>query len=182
MNSAYMKSALLNKLRFVQRCPYLATEVGAWGADVLAIMNNKMVEYETKISLSDFRADFKNKPEKHDLYRKMKTLDKIPEDYNGWVPHQFYFVIPESLVDAVSAYLVNYPEYGLIVVKQVTSTWRLREAPVILKRAQLLHKFDIPQGVYKQFLYRMGSELASLSTLRIRGTHGDKIETEDETT
>jgi hypothetical protein len=172
MDSTYLKVALLHKLRFTARNLYLATEVGAFGADVATITGNKLIEYETKISVSDFRADFKKG--KHNLY-----LGKEPQGkrtrYHSWIPHQFYFVVPGTIADKVAPLLLPYPNYGLIVIKEKAATkWALREIAITVRRAKLLHTNTIQPQVYQAFLLRMGSEIASLSTLKLRSDYVDQ--------
>lgn len=168
MTSDYIKAALIQKLRFTNRCPYVATEVGPFCGDVCTISNGKLAEYEVKVSLSDFRADF-NKP-KHVMYRSIGNQESgVKTNWrNGWIPHLFWYAVPEEMVDAVGAKLLSYPGYGLIVVKKVSREWDLRIAPTTLIRAKPLHKFEIGQKVYQQFLYRMGSELAKGSALKLK--------------
>lgn len=153
-----------------------------FSADICAIANGLMSEYETKISMADFRADFSKS--KHKFYNEFgKHTPQYGEPDNpGWIPHHFYFVIPESLADVVSAKLLSYPNYGLIVVKKVANAYKLREAPIVLKRAKKLHSNEISPSVYKQFLYRMGSELASLSSLKLKekgGSHEEEQSREE---
>lgn len=63
------KSALLGYLRFQQQMPYVATEVtmpaGSLG-DVVCANSKVLVEYEVKVSMTDFKADFKK--QKHYYY------------------------------------------------------------------------------------------------------------------
>lgn len=165
MTSNYIKTCLFHKFRFMQRIPYLASEVGSFSADMATICNGKLTEYEVKLSLSDFKADFKK--QKHKFYAQAAQRDGV-ERGDAWIPHFFYFVVTPELVAEVAPRLLNYPRYGLMTVDQVDKEFRFREAPRIVMRAKALHKFPIDDSVYTDMLYRMGSELASLSGMRLR--------------
>lgn len=163
MTSTYIKAALLNYLRFAKRVPYVATEVGRFSADVAAICKSTLTEYEVKVSLSDFKADFAK--EKHQLFEAQSTgqMKLSPR----WSPHYFYFVTTPELVEEIGSRLITKPLYGLMVATPVKYQGQLREAVKVVKRAKMLHKGVIHQSVYEDFLYRMGSELASLHNFRL---------------
>jgi len=73
---------------------------------------NEIVEYEIKRTKNDFLADFL-KEEKH------------YQTSNGYGANQFYFVVPEHLVNANEV-----PEYaGLIWCKSMGGSWIKKKAP-----------------------------------------------------
>jgi len=161
MGSKYIRAALFSYLRFGRRCPYVASEVGGFNADVCSIYNKKLVEYEIKVSMRDFKVDFK-KPKHNWLGPVSQGLVKI-EDLKAagtWLPHEFYFVVTPDLLDQVLAYLVDNPIYGVMLAVPKTTAWDLREAIQVVKKAKRIHDAEIKQIVYSAFLYRMSSELA----------------------
>ena len=127
------------------RCPFIATEVGAFSADVLGISEKRMIEIEVKISLADLRADFSKN--KHWSYNRRS-------DYSWdvqWIPNQFYYAVPEELVEPAKKLLVEKgcDRYGIINSTDFT----------VVKRAGYLHK-NLPTSHVKFSLaLRMGSEL-----------------------
>lgn len=159
MDSKYIKAALFSFLRFKKRYPYVVSEAGGWNADVLSIYNNKMTEYEIKTSFADFKADFNKDKHKYisGAYTKQIPSEKVPE----WVPHEFYFAVSPEILDRVLAFLVNKPEYGVMVISLAPNTWKLREAVSVVKKAPRLHIKSLHDGVYKKILYRMSSEIAA---------------------
>lgn len=90
---------------------------GWYEADILSITQAGYIyEYEIKTSISDFKADFKNKRYKHML------LDgKLKKSYEN-IPRKFFFVCPEGLLD-----VNDIPPYaGLIYVIESQYNMRLK--------------------------------------------------------
>lgn len=136
-------------LRIEQRCMFIATEAGAYSADVIGINEEKMVEVEAKVTFEDFKNDFKK--HKHYVY-----AGRYGTDYEGqWVPTHFYFAVPQRLVDQVKAYLedekhgARAKDYGVISLED----WK------VVKRAKWLHKNKPNNRVKCTIALRMGSEL-----------------------
>lgn len=145
------KFEALKWLRLDQRCMFIATEVGGYSADVLGINEKKMIEVEVKVTLEDFKNDFR-KP-KHRQY-----VDAYEMDYawhKQWVPTHFYFAVLPDMIPKVKEYLeqqVSAPKaksYGIIDM----STWK------VVKRAQWLHKREPTNRAKCTVALRMGSEL-----------------------
>jgi hypothetical protein len=137
-----LKYEALRWLRLEQRCPFIATEAGAFSADALGINEKKMVEVECKRTLDDLRNDFR-KP-KHTAYSKGLEWDRI------WIPNQFYFAVTPDLVEAAQALVAQKaPAYGII------SQERFR----VVKRAQKLHDREPSSRAKFSLALRMGSEL-----------------------
>ncbi len=80
--------------------------VFGWESDVLILTKNGYwYEYEVKVSLQDFRNDFRHKTDKHGVLRGEK---------DGLRPNYFSYVVPDTLVDRAKELL---PEgYGLCSV------------------------------------------------------------------
>jgi hypothetical protein len=148
--SRSMKYEALKWLRLQQRCMFIATEVGAYNSDVLGINEKKMIEVEIKISIQDFKNDFKKY--KHNLYS-----GTYGDSSNQWIPTHFYFAVTEELVEPVKEFLeevsvMRFPranQYGVISLKDWT----------VVKRAGWLHKNPPSNRVKCTTALRMGSEL-----------------------
>lgn len=115
---------------------------GVGEADFVTINRKKMLsEFEIKISRSDFKADFRNKPRKH-LNMKMGTCEV----------NYFYFVCPENLIHpeevpqhAGLIYVGKY-DHGAFDVYSVKKAKRLHSNPVNEKIkdnmfVSVMHKF-----------------------------------------
>lgn len=141
-----IKYKALYWLRIKMRCPFIATEVGGFNADVLGINEKRMIEVEVKISKSDLLNDIKK-------YKHKNYTDQAygTQWERRWIPTQFYYAIPERLVADCREYLIKHKleHYGIIN----TDTW------LIDKRAKNLH--DRAPDVQAKFAValRMGSEL-----------------------
>ena len=94
-----------------------------------------MSEIEIKISVSDFKADFTGKPDKHEMLIKGKAPMKIEgrEWVRNWElvkPHcikHFYFAVPVDLHAKIDPLLPDYA--GLIVVDRWAKV--VKKAPVL---------------------------------------------------
>jgi hypothetical protein len=117
INSEKVKLALLLKSRFEAGCILAGTEMGYYSADVLVLSKKReIIEFEVKTSFSDFKNDFTKL--KHTHYRNVDRPHTMKEYERTDIPHFFVFVVPERLMNKVAAYLVKYPNYGLIVYKE----------------------------------------------------------------
>lgn len=95
-----------------------------WECDVVAISDSYfMTEYEIKVSVADYRADFRKeawiysranhrdsvKIRKHDLFQ---NGIEAPEDfYMPPIPRRFFFVFPDGMIDPAEV----PPLYGVMV-------------------------------------------------------------------
>lgn len=113
--------------------------------DVLRIANNSnyLVEYEIKISLSDYKADFK-KGTKYG-YSKHEKLQ-----YGKSLCNRFYFVCPQNIIKSVPAYA------GLIYYLHENNTFQIKKA------APLLHKNIIDSKNLRVFCNKLASRLDTL--------------------
>lgn len=113
-------------------------------SDLLAI-NNKLIsyEYETKISKSDFKADFKK--ENIHGYNKHKLMEGRVSKFEGspnlnscWRPNFFYFLCPDGLIDPK-----DVPgREGLLYVKD--------GAIITVKRAKKIHEELTPLKIFQK--------------------------------
>ena len=152
-------------LRYTKQMPLVVTEVGRWNADVLGIGPKYSIEVEVKKSISDLRADFRNKRTKHYFY-----ADAGAGKWTREVPNYLYFMVPEVLRDkALVALEGKSPKYGLLWVPthsfgSETSSlgYTAGKNVQIARRALALHK-DVPAGsVVHQSMRRLSSELVGL--------------------
>ena len=104
LNSELIKALILSKARFAHQLKFMATEVGAFNADVLYIdKKDQLIEVEVKISKSDLINDFK----------KRKHLYFDSPNQQEFTPHYFYFCTPEFLIDDAQEILKD-TKYGLL--------------------------------------------------------------------
>lgn len=165
--------SMLYKLRFQQQAKILATEVSNNGpagiADILAIKNDKVYEYEIKRSKTDFRNDFNKSSfgvQKHILYNDKEALQKINLPYKNYahlkhfVPDFFYFVVPEELGEFALAYLKEhkYNKYGLITVSKKRIDWLIRSSTCVRRAKQLDSQANI-QRAKERITARLSSEM-----------------------
>lgn len=168
-----IKRVLINFLRFDRQFVYVATEAGRFNSDVLGIAkNDRMTEFEVKVSFTDFRNDFK-KP-KHDLYlggqpesmmskwewRDDKYLPlenpKIPDWAMESIPYKFYFVVTKEIEEKCLAYLNERKlPYGLYSFNEELGL-------VLIKKAPVLKDHYVTDGIKKIMALRMSSEIAGL--------------------
>lgn len=140
-----IRASLISNLRFDKQIYVIATEVGAYFADVLCVRDQKLVEYEIKISRADLMKDFKKL--KHKIYER---------DQSDFIPTQFYFVVPENLIK-IAIDLVKgseYAKYGVIECDSGTC-W-------VRKRAKKIHNQKVSDGVVNTIAARASSQLANL--------------------
>ncbi len=108
---------------------------GYWEADMISVTKSGFInEFEIKTNLTDYWADFKNKPGKHcDLKAALrdKTID-VPSRFS-FVTHGFDFDIRD------------FPKYaGHIVILPDGNIWALiQRAPLLTKRKITRHQKDI---------------------------------------
>lgn len=148
LSSKEIKTKLMHFFRFRKRYKFIATEAGRWESDVLVGNEEEVIEIEVKVSLADFKNDFKKK--KHSVY-------KNPTPYHkGNLPNKFYFCVPPELVGEVMPLLKGSP-YGLLecLADKITPKGSFIKT---IKKAE-----ELRQGVSKKLLHalqlRMGSEL-----------------------
>lgn len=103
----------LSWLKFDKRCDVVCTEVGRhYIKDVCGIVIDQegraaeMIEIEVKTSLSDVRADFRNKAYKHELYAAGKSC-----------PNYLYFLVaPNIATEATAIVKAENPKYGVLTI------------------------------------------------------------------
>ena len=112
-------------------------------ADILAVTKNMEITYEVevKVSLNDFKKDFKDKAHKHKFIQRQ---DKS-------CPNFFYFCCPQELEEKI---LENLPEtYGLMVCDKNQHIYVSKKA----KKTKTGHLFN--NNYYSDIVMRISSEL-----------------------
>ncbi|MBI3654028.1 MAG: hypothetical protein HY231_23605 [Acidobacteria bacterium] len=96
-----------------------------WEADFISLSRAMYAtEYEIKISVADFKAEFKKKPDKHNhLLNEKKSR-----------PNYFYFVAPTGLIG-----VEDVPEYAGLILIAKNGLFPYNAIQVV-KKARLLHK------------------------------------------
>lgn len=126
MDSKFIQSAvqkwLYDRSNIYQACNYAKS--GYYEADVLAVTAARIVtEIEVKISVSDFKADFKKK---HKHYR----MQNHSENVNWRTPNRFYYACPKGMLN-VSSCIPTYA--GLIWVDEHGLVEMVKQAPMLHK-------------------------------------------------
>lgn len=145
-------------LRYGKQMSYVASEVGRFNADVLGYDGKNLFEIEVKKSRADFRNDFR-KP-KHDIYREKSG--------SYWVPHFYYFFVPESLKQAGLEILAEQESpAGLAVLGTPTKGvyGYNKRSVTIARRAPRIHDKEVSPKVLALFAKRMASDLTTTRLL-----------------
>ncbi len=154
MDTKTLKVEALCWLRFGKKCPYIATEVGKWNADIMGVDETYSIEIEVKTSRSDMMREFTHKASKHGLYK--ASAEGKP--YTNFVPNYFYFYVPEKLEEAARAIVgEKMPHAGIAVYTggHVKDGDKTR----VVKRATRIHDNPPSEALRRAILWRMGSEL-----------------------
>lgn len=103
-----------------------------WESDFWVLKKSGFaIEYEIKISKSDFKADFK-KIDKHDILSSGKYPDRLMWRKKKPIPNRFYYVVPSGLIETSEV-----PKYaGLIYVSNGGITKEVKKAPIIHREKQ----------------------------------------------
>lgn len=162
-----MKISALSYFRFKRQFHYVATEVGGYSSDVVAICpeKNRFIEVEIKVTKADLITDFKKM--KHEIYLKYKDHKILPTRKwkQQWIPREFYFMVPEKLTE----YAINVVEdlpYGIFEYRHpkydgIRFGYSYEDRIKIIKKAKRLHKNIVSEQnvVMRDIISRMSSEL-----------------------
>jgi len=163
---------LLALLRFKKSMNIVATEVKYNNciSDVLGTVNNKIYEYEVKTSKEDLKRDFnktigisKRRVAKKDRAKYKGYLKH--EVYNNkkasmFVPHYFYFVVPQELEEEALKVCEKHKKYGVLVWNPDGK--RIEQKFASKKRASALNKDTLNKRVVEKIIRRATSELINL--------------------
>jgi hypothetical protein len=151
-----LHSEALAWLRFAKRMPVVCTEAGPFYADVLGMNTSMCIEVEIKKSISDLRAEFREKTHKHLIYGRGDTVR------SSYAPNYFYFMVPGDISAKAKEILdEKFPRAGLAAVQYPSLRgWDVGKNIVVVKRPTKLH--DRPPGTafVRQAVMRMASEIA----------------------
>lgn len=135
-----------------------------WESDFLLITRSGYcVEYEVKISRSDFFSDFK-KTAKHSILKDGTFINYLSECCSeSFRPNRFYFVVPENMVS-----IDEVPHYsGLIYCRFESES---ADVPVleIVKRPPVLHtaKLELEKILCIKYFWKLGSARREISELK----------------
>lgn len=151
-----IRASLISNLRFDKQIYVIATEVGSYYADVLCVRDQKLVEYEIKISRADLIKDFQKL--KHKIYKNAQS---------DFIPTQFYFVVPENLIK-IAIDLVKGSEYAKYGVIECSACSGLNGTCWVRKRAKNIHNQKVSDGVINTIAARASSQLANLLNKEVR--------------
>lgn len=113
----------LNRKGHVAIIPNVSWSWLNWEADLISITKaHYMHEYEIKISLSDFKADFHKR--KHHYFR---------NNYGTRKPNYFWYVSPEKAVP------ICIPDYAGLIIMEPLSKHAIGHRLVTVKKAMKLH-------------------------------------------
>lgn len=157
MNSEEIKLAILDYLRYKRQYIYVATEVGDYNSDVLAVDKKNTIEVEVKTSKSDLRKDRKKR--KHRRYKERRS-------YEG-IPNKFYFAVEEELKEAAIRECESLnPNYGVIVVSK--TKWKHKYEVSIVRNAKVIHRGTPTENMKNILAKRMSSEIVCLTRRLIK--------------
>ena len=155
MKSQDLKAEILGWLRYVRKQEIVCTEAGPWNADCWGLSDTRLIEVETKVTMSDLRSDFR-KP-KHRAYAA-----------GAQAPNLFYFAVPVDMEIPAMAFLEEMgtrPEfvvskYGLVVVTR-TDGYLGRQTREV-RGAQRLHQRRPDEAMLRTAMLRQSSEVCGL--------------------
>ena len=174
VDTELIASAVMGWMRFGKQFHYVAREAGMFSSDVLGTNGKTIIEVEIKISMTDFKADWKKI--KHLTYQEKKDKNVGSSQYivghknrNRWrkhIPNQFYFACPASMKDfAVEQVRANAPEYGVIVMREnITGVYHgsMHKCLSVAKSAKVMHRRPPTEGLLTDIAARMSSDLINL--------------------
>lgn len=162
MTAIELKEAALYFLRFERKLTHIATEFGQYSADVVGASSTRLVELETKVTLSDLKNDF-NKRHKHESYANPNRYDYIRED----LPNYFYFMVPNDLGEEANNLCgLKNVNYGVITYGGHLGTWDQRWK--VIRKAKKLHTQAPSEKVLTRLASRMANEIVSAHMLKHR--------------
>lgn len=109
---------------------------------ILITFDNKVMEFEIKVSRQDYKADF-NKVKKHDRFHRIDNLELVP----NW----FYYVCPDGVIN-----VKDIPEYaGLITIYE----YGMKKYCKIIKPAPVLHNEIIDGDKWREIAIKLHNKI-----------------------
>ena len=119
------------------------TSLAGWEADLLLLQPSGWAwEIEIKVSVNDFRREFKTKETKHRILREGFVIERgiwSGTDYTRKNKHvqKFFFAVPKDVFDKLK--LEEFPDYaGIIVIDPDRLDWAKRIVPEVVRKAKNL--------------------------------------------
>ena len=141
--STLLKAIACSWLRYKRQCPIVFTErqlgythCSGGVADVMALTKDRrLIEVETKITISDFKKDAKK--------RKWKWQEYSSGGYwDHFLPSQFYYFVPPNLVEKVKLLLDE--DKGLLTYNDDENSYTNLPELVVVKPCKVNHRNKIP--------------------------------------
>lgn len=152
-------------LKFEKNCPLVIMErsprAGYCGLpDVLGITKDRyMLEIEIKRSVSDFRANAK----KPHIRCREEQLGELSDRYNAMAPKQFWFLVPEKLVEKV---LPEVPKWAGLLTEEK------RGLKVIQKSPQNFASQKLSLKDCSRLMRNVGNQIYALMAAKESMIHG----------
>jgi len=170
VDTEWIAAATMGWLRFGKQFHYVAREAGQFAADVLGTNGKTVVEVEIKMSMSDFKADWKKNKHQHYKERAHVHTHTYPNgEKRRWqqhIPNQFYFAVPIGMKkSALEQINENQPEYGLITMDDNAThipDFHLWKRLKVVKRAKFLHRKPPKEGLLMDMAARMSSDVCHI--------------------
>lgn len=128
------KYQLFNSFIYDWECDYFGMSTSGYSYEI-----------EIKLSITDFKADFK-KIDKHKLLRDANIIVKLDKHlhFKRKMPNKFYYCVPKGLID-----IKDIPDYAGLLY---TNGYSIE----IIKDAKFLHKqkFDLTKVLLEKFYYK----------------------------
>lgn len=170
--TASLHTEALAWLRYGKRMPIVCTEAGSWNADVIGMSSELCIEVEVKKSISDLRADFKNKTAKHYVYNNASGFD--PRNASGYVPNYMYYFVPYALAEKAEEVIQEKaPKAGLAALKH--SGGKHQGIVEIVKRPSKLHDRKPSHSFVRAAVMRMASEICIAHLTIDSWKEGDRV-------
>lgn len=142
-------------LRFVRRFQYVCTEYGRWNCDVIGLTAETSVELEIKSSISDLKAEFKNKVTKHKIYNSNSPHAR------PFVPNYFYFFMPQALVEKAKPIIHEQSPFAGII-SMADTNYRAGMNASVVHKAKLIHDDPPTKHMITTCASRMSSQICGL--------------------
>lgn len=127
-------------------CAYNCCALG-WEADFLAVHNSGWCEeVEIKVSMSDYRADFTGKPDKHAALQRGEIMRGWPRAWHPIPVRRFWYAAPYDLAERISPILPDYcglirawvDRRGVARAERVVQAPNIQRARRVTEREQVL--------------------------------------------
>jgi hypothetical protein len=145
-------------LRYSKKMPIVVTESGM-NADVLGISGDLVLEVEVKTSVSDARAEFRNKVHKHSIFRQMWEQGGGRTTY---CPNFWYMFVDEGIAPKVLELVEEHAPYAGVMVRRYPARYEYGAGKmniVSARRARKIHP-NPPRPMFaRTAIMRQSSEI-----------------------